>query len=325
MSGSGAASGASSGPASADSLFLSEASDSERAPKRRSQRAKAWRYDSDSDSIDSLGERVPRIRPWEPKRKLLRADKFDSMLICAARGEGKSMLVRYWYETIVAKATAAKGFAMTFVLSRSEPTLRQYAEFVPPIWTPSEREKPLEERNPPINFIDFGTKGEHFLQKLTAAQASRGASAPRVLVILDDVLTKELRYNDAVTQLFTQGRHSHIAVWLISQAFTSAIDTNVRKNSDLMVFLRCRSGLETESIKKEVIRGCVAPEDVGVTELPSGGVPTTEPRLSAGILSECTSNYKALVVDHRVKTTRAHKMLSYFKTPEGFVRAIEGS
>lgn len=309
---------------SADSLFLSEYSEGETMAKKNSMRAKARAHDSDSDSIDSLGDRAPRIREWAPKRKLLRAGKFDSALICAARGEGKSMLIRYWYETVVAAAPPAKGFAMTFVLSRSEPTLRQYAEFVPPLWTAAEREKPLDERGPPINFIDFAAKGESFLRKLAASQAARGAAAPRVLVILDDVLTKELRYNDAVTQLFTQGRHSHIAVWLISQAFTNAIDTSVRKNSDLMVFLRCRSGTEGEAIKKEVIRGCLAPEDVGATELPSGKVPTTEARLCAGALSECTSNYKALVVDHRVKTTRAHKMMAYFKVPSGFVSAVEG-
>lgn len=314
-----------SGEASADSLFLSEYSgDGELAPKKTSARVKARPHDSDSDSIDSLGDRVARIREWSPKRKLLRAGKFDSALICAARGEGKSMLIRYWYETVVAGAAPNKGFAMTFVLSRSEPTLRHYAEFIPPIWTPAEREKPLDERGPPINFVDFNTKGETFLRKLVASQAARGEGAPRVLVILDDVLTKELRYNDAVTQLFTQGRHSHIAVWLISQAFTNAIDTNVRKNSDLMVFLRCRSGLESESIKKEVIRGCLAPEDVGCTELPSGKAPTTEARFCAGVLSECTSDYKALVVDHRVKTTRAHKMMAYFKVPSGYVAAIEG-
>lgn len=312
-----------SGEASADSIFLSECSDDINPSQRKSQRAPAKFDDSDSDSLDSLGDRVARIHEWSPKRKLLRSGKYDSALICAARGEGKSMMIRYWYETAVRHAPKDKGFAMVFVLSRSEPTLRHYAEFIPPIWTPAEREKPLDERGPPINFINFGTKGESFLHKLTASQAARGDAAPRVLVILDDVLTKELRYNDAVTQLFTQGRHSHIAVWLVSQAFTNAIDTNVRKNADLMVFLRCRSGLESESIKKEVIRGCVAPEDVGSTELPSGKVPTTEPRLSAGILSECTSDYKALIVDHRVKTTRAHKMMSFFKVPAGFVAALE--
>jgi len=309
---------------SADSEFLSDYSEgADLPPPRKSQRAAAKAHDSDSDSVDSLGDRAPRIKQWAPTRKLLRANKFDSALICAARGEGKSVMIRYWYESTVKRAPASKGYAMVFVLSRSEPTLRHYAEFVEPIWTTSEREKPLEERGPPINFINFGTKGESFLHKLVASQAARGDAAPRVLVILDDVLTKELRYNDAVTQLFTQGRHSHIAVWLVSQAFTNAIDTNVRKNADLMVFLRCRSGLESESIKKEVIRGCIAPEDVGRTELPSGAVPSSEPRLSAGILSECTSDYKALIVDHRVKTTRAHKMMAYFKVPAAFVSAIE--
>ena len=105
------------------------------------------------------------------------------------------------------------------------------------------------------------------------------------LLVLDDVLTSDLRNNDTVTKLFTQGRHSRISVMLVSQAWSGALAPAVRKNADLIFLLRCRSGIENKMIRDESIKGCIAPDDVGRVRLPSGVVPDSEERLARGTRS----------------------------------------
>lgn len=254
------------------------------------------------------------IPAWDPAA-LLQAGKFPAALFVAARGEGKSVLLRYLYQRVIARAKAEAGFKYTFVYSNSPATLASYAEFVEG-FVPADADGDAA----PVNFIDFARDGESHIARLLEAQARRGPRAPRVLIILDDVLTADLRNNDTVTQLFTQGRHSRVAVFLVSQAWSGALSPAVRKNTDILFFLRGRSGIENKMIRDETIKGCIAPDDVGRVRLPSGVVPASEERLARGILQECTGNYRCLVVDQRVRETRADRMLAWFRVPEKYAR-----
>ncbi len=263
---------------------------------------------SASDYSDSDHESIPE---WD-LCDLLERGKFPSILIVAARGEGKSVLLRHLYRQRIRKAPVSEGFKFTFVYSNSPATLRSYREFVEPVQLGDDPE--------PVNFIDFARDGASHIARLVEAQNRRGDDAPRVLLVLDDVLTSDLRNNDTVTKLFTQGRHSRISVVLVSQAWSGALAPAVRKNADLIFLLRCRSGVENKLIRDESIKGCIAPDDVGRVRLPSGVVPDSEEKLARGILQECTGNYRALVIDQRVRETRAAKMLAWYRVPEKYAQ-----
>lgn len=287
---------------------------------------------------------------WQPDGSgdtfpLLRPDKFDSLICCAARQEGKTTLIRYLVKQIVRKTRPRDGgFDLIFVFSNSRTTLDDYKKFVPwllpgksPIdpsnassdssdsgdsgsYDGSDRDTTTDTGLPqPVNFIHFETAGAGAIEKLVRVQEA-DRSGTRVLVILDDVLTSDLKYNDHVNRFFTQGRHSRIAVWLISQGFTSALSTTVRKNTDIMIFLRTRSGTEAKTIQDEVLAGTLHPSDIGSIRLPESGiVPTKERELLRGVLAECTSEYRAMVVDARQKKTRMALMVHTFKVPKRYV------
>ena len=61
----------------------------------------------------------------------------------------------------------------------------------------------------------------------------------RVLVILDDVISsKQLYYSPPLISLFTQGRHSHVSIFLLSQSLVGAVPPNIRSNCDMLCFWR---------------------------------------------------------------------------------------
>lgn len=276
-----------------------------------------------------------RVRDWDPKNggatlPLLRPDKYDSALFVAARQEGKTTLVRYLVKQIVNKTKPKKGgFHLIFVFSNSEQTLEEYKKFVPWLTARSRGRQrdsssgsgsEVEDDERPFNFINFEQNGDVAIDKLMRLQARDPEQKTRVLVILDDVISSDLRYNDRVNKFFTQGRHSRIAVWLVAQAYTAAVSTQVRKNADLMVFMRIRSGTEAKTVQDEVLAGCCHPTDVGMVALPeTGTVPTKKRELLEGLFTECTSEYRAMVVDHRQKKTRLALMLHRFRVPDEFV------
>jgi hypothetical protein len=62
---------------------------------------------------------------------------------------------------------------------------------------------------------------------------------PRILVILDDVIgDRKLYYAPPIIRIFTEGRHSRVTIFLLSQKLTGAVPPKIRENADIMVFFR---------------------------------------------------------------------------------------
>merc|ERR1711964_470840 len=57
---------------------------------------------------------------------------------------------------------------------------------------------------------------------------------PRVLVVLDDVIgDRRLYYTPPIIRIFTEGRHSHVSIFLLSQKLIGAVPPKVRENADV--------------------------------------------------------------------------------------------
>jgi hypothetical protein len=147
----------------------------------------------------------------------------------------------------------------------------------------------------------------------------KGPEAPRICVILDDCLTGDMKYDESINNIFTRGRHAKMAIWLISQTYVNGVSTTVRKNTDLALLLRTRSGTEARAICKELIEGTIHPNDIGNTTLPSGTTPKNQNALARSVLAEFTSNYSICVIDQREKDTSIKKMIFYFRVPNEHV------
>lgn len=62
---------------------------------------------------------------------------------------------------------------------------------------------------------------------------------PRVLVVLDDIIAdRRLYFSPAITRIFTEGRHSHCSIVLLSQKLVGMTPPVIRSNADCMVFFR---------------------------------------------------------------------------------------
>ncbi len=258
--------------------------------------------------VPFIGAGSSEIPAWDPATELLRPGAFDTMLVVAGRQEGKSTLIRVLIERVVNPAPPGTGFDVIYAFSNSEATLHSYAKCIPVI-----RNKKTGQA---LNLVHWKTQGDAVLRRLRGAQAKLGAKAPRVLLILDDVLGKSLRSSEDLQQLFTQGRHERLAVWLLAQAWTSAIPPVIRKNADLIVALRLRSGVEAKSFGDEVIRGSIGPGDVGAVEV-GGEAPRSESGLIRAVLSHYTQRYGALVVDHRRRASGLLLSLRHYRVDPG--------
>jgi hypothetical protein len=164
------------------------------------------------------------------------------------------------------------------------------------------------------NFVRYDQAGDEYLARLVATQEAAGRRAPRCLVVLDDVIGRQLQFSEQVIRLFTQGRHARLAVILVSQAFTSAIAPAIRKNSDVMLFLRLRSGTEVKSVRDEVIAGALDPDDVGRIRV-GGRTPDSESDLAKRLWANATREYGCLCVDWREKGVGAQQLLRTYRTP----------
>jgi hypothetical protein len=271
---------------------------------------------------DELPDRLCPIRSWDPtgddgySLPVVQPRKFPSILIAAARSEGKTTLVRYLYEQVIQKSGAHSRFAYTWVFSNADATLRAYSEFVKPAYL----EDSPDEDAQPINFVNFAERGEEVLANLVRAQGEAGPAAPRTLVILDDVIGRDLRVSDLVQQLYTQGRHSRIAVILVVQAWSTSVPTAIRKNADIIALARLRSGTEAKMIRNEVLKGCFSDSCPGRTVLPSGAVPKSAEALSCALLTEGTQNYGFVIIDHRRHSKiEAGELIHFFRVPKRFV------
>lgn len=261
---------------------------------------------SDTDSTVS----TTAIRDWSPKGEgnlpLLRPGKFDSVFVCGPSGSGKTCMLSAWLRLVRATPPRKGGFDLVFAYSNNRNTLGVYERLIP-------LQRGADGK--PRNLVHWESAGPAHIDSIIAAQARRSAEglpALRVLLILDDVLSTSLRFREeaaTLTQLYTNGRHSGVAVWLLSQTYANSVPTAVTKNTQLSVFFRVRDARDKDAIVNGQVRGAVSVEDIGTTRTSAGSLPTTELGLARTAYSEATRARGALIVDFRDDGGRAHLTL----------------
>lgn len=242
---------------------------------------------------------------WRPTTELLEPDKFRAVLITAPRDTGKSVMVRHLIEDIVMRTRPRSGgFGAIFVVSRNSTTLDWYAQFVPPVL--------LAEDDPPeaaINFVHFD-EAEGVVDMIVARQqAIDEAKRPRILIVFDDCQQdRELRHVEWLSALWTQGRHHHVAAWIVSQTYEGVAPT-IRKNCELVLMGRSNSGVEQKHQRVELIEGALAPGD------PEAFGARNVAALARDIQAVFTQDYSFLVVDQRQKKVGAAHRLRWYRAP----------
>lgn len=82
------------------------------------------------------------------------------------------------------------------------------------------------------------------------AQSPMEIVSPYIAVVLDDVVSANLMHDSALKQLFYEGRHSCIAIFISTQ-YPKAIPPGVRGNADLAVVFPQESMLEQDAIREQ--------------------------------------------------------------------------
>lgn len=259
-----------------------------------------------SEGLRGPSKPLPELEEWDPATFQTEASPFPSVVVLAARGEGKTTALKaILTEHVRIKGgrrgarTAGPGFDGVFVFSNSVATLAAYA-FLPAVHT---RARDFS------NFVRL-EDDPGAIERLIRAQEdvrAGGRTPPRLLVILDDVLGS-VRSNAALNRIYTQGRHASIACVLVVQAFTTDLATSIRKNTDLWLSLRVRSGPERKAFSEEVLAGCVSVED-------EDRFGQSDKVLARRLYNAHTSNFGVIVADHRVRETGAAAMLFHWRAP----------
>lgn len=70
---------------------------------------------------------------------------------------------------------------------------------------------------------------------------------PRILIILDDVISKDLRYEEELRVIFYEGRHSKISLYITMQ-YAYGIPPGMRENLDMAFIFRLHSTRQIEAV-----------------------------------------------------------------------------
>lgn len=86
---------------------------------------------------------------------------------------------------------------------------------------------------------------------------SKKHKVPHIAIVLDDIITSKsfLKRNNLITNLFIQGRHFHISLFVLSQSFSGneGISPVLRRNADLIISFFLHSQMDKEALCKQYI------------------------------------------------------------------------
>jgi hypothetical protein len=269
---------------------------------------------------------VVQLGEWDPASLVAASEwkAFRSAFVLGPRGSGKTALVSSWLHLLQRRTASRGSFDAIFVYSINKHTLAAYKPHLG-------RFLLEDEAGAALNLIDWSARGPDHVRSVLAAQEARVASGKkllRVLLILDDCVSATTRAGDGgsvIELLATQGRHSGVAFWLVSQTLSSSFTPTCRRNVDLWVLFASRSGTERALVSEDIIEGAIEEEVVGLLATPaSGSQPTTRRKLAALLYSEATREKGGtLVVDHRRGENRAASVLFTYRLGAAEVRRYE--
>lgn len=73
----------------------------------------------------------------------------------------------------------------------------------------------------------------------------------QILLVMDDCVTKKIRNDNSILQIYTRGRHNHISLIFTTQQ-PSLLDTSWRENSDYLVFFNPNTQQSRDFLVKNI-------------------------------------------------------------------------
>lgn len=228
---------------------------------------------SGSDSSVDTGD-VMGLQEWEPLSsypKLRGPNDFTATMVTASRNSGKTYLIEHLFRKIWRKQ-----YGLLVIFSNS--------------WGVGEGLQFEEtEELKIVGFREF--KGEvvwELFKMQEESKKSTGTCVP-TLVLFDDAVSQQMIQDNAILQLFTRGRHSHISVVYSTQDPT-LMSTKWRANVDVIICCKQKNPGRRDIVIKSLLCGNVGEELIGRQK---------EQHFWIQLLRQVTKNYRVLVVDVR--------------------------
>lgn len=217
--------------------------------------------------------KIPNLRTWEPnsffKDDRGRPKPFTA-IFTASRNSGKSNMLKYLFlkrgggkisnyfkSVVVFSETLANGFYKKFIGGK-------------------------------LFFNGYNPEVLRSLINIAKTYQNKGKRYP-ILVILDDCITLKDKYDKAITDVFTNGRHYYMSIFYITQKL-SFVSTTWLNNCTLFIILRSTSRGEKKYISEKVIADAIDEYfPVGVKE-------STIYSVSHRMQTYYTKDYGAIVV-----------------------------
>jgi hypothetical protein len=171
------------------------------------------------------------LSKWKPVFK--KGDYF-SMVITASRNSGKTYLIKHLLDKYLIKQ-----YDIIIFVSDSPDTVEEFEHITKAIFLTS------------MNFS--------IINKISNANKEREEPL-RTLLIYDDKIGNETKYDDNLMQLFTRGRHLNLSIIFASQA-KKLMDNSWLNNSDYIVLLKQNSAQQKRVILENVLMGTIDMED----------------------------------------------------------------
>jgi hypothetical protein len=193
-----------------------------------------------------------------------------SCMVCAARRQGKTVLITDW----ISKMQTQRKWAEVYLFSETAYAQTDAYKFVPS----QNKFQHLDTDKIDQIFSEQSKKKQRY-------DSGTNKDIHRVLIIADDVINdKKARNTGSFGRIFTQGRHYFIDVFCISQTL-KGFSPMARSNSDLMVLWR--------SLKYDD-RDCVCEDYLMIAD----GKKSEVKKAAIGLLNAMSSvKYRACVIE----------------------------
>ena len=264
-----------------------------------------------AEPTESCGPSRGKIEKWDPMRVLGVPGESPSVVVVATRRSGKTVLVRHLVGPLFDLPPSRGGYDSVFVCSRSPVTLDAWADIIP---VDGEADPFIDLRAEP----DFLTTLTTCLAACPSVRSGRKQRQRRTLLILDDFLeVGRTRFNTALNEFYTAGRHLGVTVISITQSLKE-LSTAVRKNASVTVIGRLTLGADIQSVCDDYLAWCLPHTAALYPTLPGekGEVPKKRKEYLTALFRACTAKkrYGWIVVDNTARALFSEAVF-WYKAP----------
>lgn len=204
------------------------------------------------------------LQTWEPS---FQDNKHFAMIISSARRSGKSYLVRHLY------TDKWDGLYDLVVVMTTDVNRDYYSEFIPGT----------------LIFSDYQSDKISDLVQIQNELLIEKGRMLDVLIILDDIVGKDVKASEDMLKLFCTGRHNNLAIVLIIQDLTLC-KTVLRDNCDYFICFKQKSARSRELITDQFLCGIYDEDEINDGK--------SEKTFIKKIMKDTCVKYQAIVVDY---------------------------